>query len=103
MRSIEKYCIDVTSSNQNMLVPWYLMAAYAYYEEDSPLISDSLFDKLARKLLKCWDDVEHRHKELLSKDMLEAGTYIGEYPSMVSGAVELVRYSYGPKKRRKAR
>lgn len=103
MRGIEKYCIDVTTDNPNMLVPWYLMASYAYYEEDNPLISDSLFDKLATRLLKCWDEVEHRHKHLLSEDMLKAGTYIGEYPGLVSGAVEQVRYSYGPKKRRKSR
>lgn len=103
MRSIEKYCIEVISSNKNMLVPWYLMASYAYYEEDDPLISDSLFDKLARRLLESWDEIEHRHKDYLTQDMLKAGTYIGYYPSLVQGAVEQVRYSYGKRKRRTSR
>jgi NAD-dependent DNA ligase len=83
MQDIEKYCIDVTSDNKNMLVPWYLMASYAYYEEDEPLISDSLFDKLANRLLSSWEDIEHRHKDLLNKEMLRAGTYIGSYPNLV--------------------
>ena len=99
MRSIEKYCIDVISDNKNMMVPWYLMASYAYYEEDDPLISDSLFDRIADKLLESWEEIEHKHKQFLNRDMLLAATYIGEYPSLVKGAVEQVRYSYGPKER----
>ena len=26
--------------NINLMVPWYLMAAYAYYKEDDPILSD---------------------------------------------------------------
>ena len=66
-----------------MLVPFYLIMAYRYYVKDDPIATDSLFDKTAKELLKCWDSVEHYHKHLLSRDMLEAGTYIGEYPSIV--------------------
>jgi hypothetical protein len=51
-----------------------------------------MFDRLAKKLLKVFDDVEHVHKELLTKDMLEAGTYLGEYPSLVQGAVRDIRF-----------
>ena len=31
--------------------------------------------------------IDHPHKYLLTKDMLEAGTYLGEYPNIVKGAV----------------
>ena len=65
----------------------YLMCAYAYYELDNPLISDTEFDLLAKDILNNWDNIEHMHKYLLTKDMLVAGTYLGEYPNMVKGAV----------------
>ena len=63
------------------------MCAYAYYELDKPLISDTEFDMLAKDILNNWDNIEHMHKYLLTKDMLVAGTYLGEYPNMVKGAV----------------
>jgi len=65
----------------------YLMCAYAYYELDKPLIEDFEFDALAKEILNNWDNIEHMHKYLLTKDMLVAGTYLGEYPNMVKGAV----------------
>lgn len=94
LKNIEKACLDTCDSNINMLVPWYIMAAYAYYVEDDPIMEDSLFDKLSKKLLKEWDNIEHYHKHHLNKDMLYAGTYIGEYPARVQGAVKSVRESF---------
>ena len=38
-----------------------------------------------------WDDIEHFHKHYITPDMLEAGTYLGEYPSRVEGAVRSLR------------
>ena len=63
------------------------MCAYAYYEMDKPLIEDFEFDALAKEILENWDNIQHMHKYLLTKDMLEAGTYLGEYPNIVKGAV----------------
>jgi hypothetical protein len=75
-----------------MTVPWYLMGAYAYYVEDSPIISDQVFDKLALTLLKAWGDIEHFHKHLISFDDLRAGTLLlKEYPGRVKGAVANLR------------
>lgn len=68
--------------SMNMLVPYYIMMAYRYYCKDDPLVSDSLFDKTAKCLLKNWDNIDHYHKHYLSKDMLQAGTYIGKYPTI---------------------
>lgn len=71
----------------NMLVPWYLMAAYAYYVLDAPIISDALFDSICRKLDKRWDQVEHVHKVWIDRDDLSAGTRMSTvYPSMAKGA-----------------
>lgn len=87
----DKECFDTIDRNKNMLVPWYLMAAYAYYIQDNPIITDNLFDKMGKRMIQCWDDIEHIHKHYITKDMLEAGTYLGEYPSRVEGAVDSLR------------
>tara|TARA_B100000287_G_C20605368_1_gene769844 strand:- start:428 stop:679 length:252 start_codon:yes stop_codon:yes gene_type:complete len=71
----------------------YLMCAYAYYKEDSPLISDGEFDQLAKDILANYDNIKHPHKYLVTKKDLEAGTYLGKYPNMVIGAVKDYRKS----------
>lgn len=91
---IRKACFDLVDESINMSVPWYIMAAYAYYIEDDPILEDRDFDLLAKKILKDWDEIEHIHKDYLSKDMLEAGTYMGDYPSRIEGALQSVRHSY---------
>ena len=67
------------------------MCAYAYYKEDSPLISDAEFDELAKFISANYDAIDHPHKHLVTKGDLEAGTYLGEYPNMVKGAVKNFR------------
>lgn len=87
----DEYAAKIFSKNINMMVPWYLMAAYAYYQQDNPIFSDSFFDDLAKTLLTVWDDVEHQHKQYITLDMLNAGTYVGKYPGIVEGAVKQLR------------
>jgi NAD-dependent DNA ligase len=87
----DKLCMETTDRNINMLVPWYLMAAYAYYVEDDPILSDMLFDRMGKKLLTHYDEVEHMHKDLISKSDLDAGTFLGKYPSRIKGAVAALR------------
>lgn len=89
--SIEKMMLDVTDKNPNMLVPWYLMAAYAYYVEDDPILSDASFDRMGRKLAEHWKDIDHFHKDHINEDDLKAGTFLGEYPSRVKYGLEEVR------------
>jgi len=87
----DKYCLEIIDDSMNMIVPWYLMAAYAYYVDDDPIITDSVFDRLAKQMLDMWDIIDHVHKDLITKDMLEAGTYQGEYPSRIKYAVQALR------------
>ena len=94
MKKIEKACIDICDDSINMYVPWYIMASYAYYVEDDPIMEDTLFDKMAKRILEHWDEIEHRHKSYLNKDMLVAGTYLGDYPPQIEGALQSVRESY---------
>ena len=75
----------------NHPVAKYLMCSYAYYVEANPLVSDAEFDQLAKDILKDWETIEHQHKHLISKHDLEAGTYLGKYPTIVKGAVSSYR------------
>ena len=45
-------------------------------------------------MLSEWDNIEHMHKHYISKDDLNAGTFLGEYPSRVEGAVKELRGIY---------
>jgi len=88
---MDERAANIFAKNINMMVPWYLMAAYAYYREDNPILSDSFFDEMAKTMLEVWDDIEHFHKHLINKDDLAAGTYLGEYPLRVQGGLENLR------------
>ena len=86
----DEYAAKIIADNKNMLVPWYLMASYAYYVLDDPILSDAMYDSMSKQLLANFDNIAHYHKHLLSKDMLEAGSFLGEYPSIIAGAVRAI-------------
>ena len=88
---LDDYAAEIFADNINMMVPWYLMAAYAYYKKDEPILSDAFFDAMGKTMLEVWDDITHYHKHLITFDDLRAGTYLGEYPSIVEGALEDVK------------
>jgi hypothetical protein len=98
--NLDKVCIDSIDTNINMAVPWYLMAAYSYYVLDDPILSDSRFDRMAKLMLERWDEINHMHKHLIAKSDLEAGTYLGEYPSRIEGAVKSLKEAYFGKQKR---
>ena len=81
----------IISRNKHMAVPYYLMASYAYYEQDDPIFSDSYYDELAKFILKNYDTIDHYHKHLISTDDLEAGSYLGTYPGKVIGGLGHLR------------
>lgn len=87
----DKDCIDSTDNNLNMTVPWYLMAAYAYYVEDNPILSDSIYDRIVRRMVENWNQIEHFHKNHIELDALKAGTFLGDYPPRVKDAVKALR------------
>ena len=61
-------------SNNNMLVPWYLMAAYTYEHLDVSIIPDSEYDWICRKLDMRWNRVDHQHKYLVARRDLQSQT-----------------------------
>ena len=88
---LDKQAQEIFDKNINMMVPWYLMASYAYYKEDDSILSDGFFDNMAKVMLENWDSIKHFHKNLIGPMDLAAGTYLGEYPERVKGAVEELR------------
>jgi len=99
--NLDKQAQEIFDSNINMMVPWYLMASYAYYQEDDPILSDHFFDNMGKVMLDKWDSIEHFHKHLIGTMDLVAGTYLGEYPKRVIGGLEDLRARNTPKRRRR--
>ena len=80
-------------TNKNMLVPYYLMFSYAYYQENESLISDAEYDQICQDLITNWNDITHWHKPLLNLESLKAGTgYDIKYPErVVNAALALIK------------
>jgi hypothetical protein len=91
---LDDHAAKLFAKNINMMVPWYLMASYAYYKQDDAIFSDGFFDEMGKTMLACWDDIQHFHKEYISVGDLEAGTFLGEYPSRVEGGLASLREAY---------
>lgn len=58
----------------NRLYMAYLEHSVRYYELDEPLISDDLYDRLCKALLRHWAAFEHSLKHLTDASALQAGT-----------------------------
>lgn len=83
-------------SDINMTVPLYLAASYLYYERDVSLMRDSDFDGMCREMHDRWDDIEHQHKHLVSREALRAGTGFGiKHPARVINAATLLAVTHG--------
>jgi len=90
---LDNHAAKIFEKNINMMVPYYLMASFAYYKQDDPIFSDSFYDDMAKTMLAVWDDINHFHKDYITKDDLTGGTFLGEYPSRVEDALESLRKS----------
>lgn len=100
----DQICVEITSANINMLVPWWIMAAYCYDVEDSPIISDNEFDNLVQKLDQNWDKIDHEHKHLLDRSMLKSSIAIqGKYPAKAIGAAKRLIGHLQPSRKKKAK
>jgi NAD-dependent DNA ligase len=81
----------------NMLVPYYLMASYLYYELDVSLFPDEEYDKVCLHLDLFWDGIEHQHKHLIDRGALSAttGYTIKDYPLRVMHGAQLLAKQRG--------
>lgn len=93
---LDELCRKKILFNAHLLVPWWIMAAYAYDVDDDPIISDGLFDHIAERLTNEWDEIEHWHKDLLDKTLLKSSIAInGKWPSRAIGSLEWLRSNHG--------
>ena len=58
-------CKYVTGENPNALIPWFLMACYAYEILGDPIISDACFDEMSETMNMVFPALEHIHKPLI--------------------------------------
>lgn len=83
-------CRAALEAHPNAAISWFLIASYLYYHHDISIISDALYDELAKAMLAAWDELEHRHKHLITEDHLRAGSLYdlpaSAYPLMTRGA-----------------
>lgn len=78
----------------NQLYFAYLEHSIRYYEEDDPVITDHLFDRLCRALLRHWHTYEHSLKHLTSAEDLQAGTGFQLFDRPELGRVRsIIRYN----------
>jgi hypothetical protein len=101
LETLESHSAEIVSDNPNMMIAHYIMAAYAYYVQDDPIFSDAYYDELCKSILLMWDHIDHRHKSYLDKDALRAGSYLGEYPVIIEGALDEFRAIYSRNRPRK--
>ncbi len=74
----------IWEQNENMLIPYYLMFSYLYYEKNISLIDDAEFDEMCKTLLDKLDTLTHMHKHLVKKESLTAGTgYDIKYTNLI--------------------
>ena len=74
----------IWEQNENMLIPYYLMLSYLYYEKNISLIDDAEFDGMCKTLLDKLDTLTHMHKHLVKKESLTAGTgYDIKYTNLI--------------------
>jgi len=72
-------------------ISWYLIASYAYYEMDCPVLTDALFDRVAGFILNNYDRLTHQHKALLDLETLKCTTFLGTYPTIVINTYHQIR------------
>lgn len=83
-------CWSVLQRAPNACVAWYLMAAWAYYHRDTPLLTDETFDRMGQIMAENWPRIAHPHKHLIGLDDLLAGSLYrlpeAAYPAVCRGA-----------------
>jgi hypothetical protein len=93
---LDGMCHAVMAKGPNSVVSWWLMAGYVY----TPIISDALFDEMAKIMTASWDDIAHQRKRLITPAHLKAGSLFDlkpeDCPTMVrAGAAHLVKGAWG--------
>lgn len=91
----------IESLRPNLLVPFYLINSYLYYQMDANVIHDNDYDKICQRLDREWDSISHPHKCLINRGDLSMTTCLANYeafPEIVkSAAFSLLKLSQARK------
>ena len=83
--------METINKKPNAMVPWFLMAAYAYEFLNRPILSDETWDHLCLRLKREWRSLRHQHKWIIDPKQLISGTAhyltVDDYPGVAIGAV----------------
>ncbi|AQT28000.1 hypothetical protein pVa21_058 [Vibrio phage pVa-21] len=88
-KTASDWTLDMVRKN-GTYVAAFLTSSYIYYHWDHmrPICTDETFDQICKELLEKWDEIEHKHKHLISKDDLRVGSGFSlkesDYPSIVA-------------------
>lgn len=63
---------------------WYMMAGFAFYCKQRPILSDECFDDLEKYIINNWEGIKHPQKSLFKFEDIKAG----------SGFVDFSQISY---------
>ena len=71
----------------NLIVSYYLMSCFLYYELDLNVLSDYEFNILCKRLINEYNTITHMHKKLIDVDELKASTgYTLTYTRLIKHA-----------------
>jgi hypothetical protein len=91
----DKYCCSLLLSNKSMAIPWFIMASWAYYVEDDPIVTDACYDFVFKFMLTYWKDITHIHKDIvfaaLGAGCTTGSGYAIKYPNKIRYAVSSLR------------
>jgi hypothetical protein len=87
---LDQLCLSKIGQAPQTIVPWFLGSSYLYYIRYVSILSDVLYDKLAKALKGSWSLIDHPHKYLITEAALDAGSLYHlkaeDYPALVKSA-----------------
>lgn len=82
---------DIAVVPARVLVPYYLLASFAYYWQNHSPMTDAAYDFMCKRLGAEYDNFEHPHKHLVDRESMVAGTCLlpaKDYPLIVRSSWE---------------
>lgn len=90
--NLDEFARENFKKNKSSALSIWLIASYCYYRKDFSILSDSVYDNMAKWMHDNWDNIEHVNKDLVDKGMLKAGSAFNiseaSYPTRVKVIAE---------------
>ena len=96
MSEFDHKCLQICRNNNSAAVSWVIMASYAYYIEDDPILSDEVFDGLIKQLGNSFGEwATHPNAIYVTMDRIKAGSLFDvsadQYPFGLVRALHTLR------------